>query len=433
MLNVVEIISKKKNNIELSEQEIKFVYDGFVNKTIPDYQMAAFLMAVNFCGYSENEQYYATKAMVESGKLLDLRVENKIVVDKHSSGGVGDKVSIILTPLLSALGLYVGKMSGRGLGHTGGTVDKLESLNLNLDFDLKTYMNQLKDNGLLLTGQSDDMVVADKYIYALRDVTATSDVFDLMVGSIMAKKLALITDYIFLDVKVGDGAFCKNVAQAESLATKMLKLSKKFNRNTIIHLTNMDQPLGKAIGNAIEIKESMDYLLGKPVPQDLYDLINQFALDILIDTKFAKNKEDAQSKIDNVIKNGLAYQKFVNWVKWYKGDYISLENDTYFNPKYKLEILAKQDGYLDFKSTKELGMIAVDLKAGRKVKTDQLDFQAGIYLNKKNNDFVKTNEVIATLYASEPINDEVVNKYHNNVVYLKTPKQIAPSIIKVMR
>ena len=281
MLNVVEIISKKKNNIELSEQEIKFVYDGFVNKTIPDYQMAAFLMAVNFCGYSENEQYYATKAMVESGKLLDLRVENKIVVDKHSSGGVGDKVSIILTPLLSALGLYVGKMSGRGLGHTGGTVDKLESLNLNLDFDLKTYMNQLKDNGLLLTGQSDDMVVADKYIYALRDVTATSDVFDLMVGSIMAKKLALITDYIFLDVKVGEGAFCKNVAQAESLATKMLKLSKKFNRNTIIHLTNMDQPLGKAIGNAIEIKESMDYLLGKPVPQDLYDLINQFALDIL--------------------------------------------------------------------------------------------------------------------------------------------------------
>lgn len=315
MLNIVEIITKKKNNQPLSEQEINFLYHGFVNKEIKDYQMAAFLMAVNFNGYNDQEQYFATKAMIDSGTTIDLRLENQIVVDKHSSGGVGDKVSIIMTPLLVALGICVGKMSGRGLGHTGGTIDKLESLKLNLDFNLETYKQQLEETHLLLTGQSDNMVVADKEIYALRDVTGTSDVFDLIAGSIMSKKLALITDYIFLDIKVGDGAFCKTIDQAEQLANKMIRLSKQFNRKTIIHLTNMDQPLGQAIGNAIEIKESVDYLLGKKVSDDLYNLINTFLIDILIATKKANNTNHAQDLIDEVIATKKGYDKFVEWVR----------------------------------------------------------------------------------------------------------------------
>lgn len=432
MLNIVEIITKKKNNQPLSEQEINFVYHGFVNKEIKDYQMAAFLMAVNFNGYNDQEQYFATKAMIDSGTTIDLRLENQIVVDKHSSGGVGDKVSIIMTPLLVALGICVGKMSGRGLGHTGGTIDKLESLKLNLDFNLETYKQQLEETHLLLTGQSDNMVVADKEIYALRDVTGTSDVFDLIAGSIMSKKLALITDYIFLDIKVGDGAFCKTIDQAEQLANKMIRLSKQFNRKTIIHLTNMDQPLGQAIGNAIEIKESVDYLLGKKVSDDLYNLINTFLIDILIATKKANNTNHAQDLIDEVIATKKGYDKFVEWVRWMNGDVDSLINDTYFNPKYKVDLYAQEDGYLDFVSTKELGMINVDLKAGRKIKTDQLDFHAGIYLHKKTNDFVKKSDHIATIYASEPISDEVCNKFYANLVYNKEMKIILPTIIKVI-
>ncbi|KEZ23595.1 thymidine phosphorylase [Ureaplasma diversum] len=432
MLNIVEIITKKKNNQPLSEQEIKYVYEGFVNKEIKDYQMAAFLMAVNFNGYNDQEQYFATKAMIESGTTIDLRLENEIVVDKHSSGGVGDKVSIIMTPLLAALGLCVGKMSGRGLGHTGGTIDKLESLKLNLDFDLNTYKQQLEQTHLLLTGQSDSMVVADKEIYALRDVTGTSDVFDLIAGSIMSKKLALITDYIFLDIKVGDGAFCKTVQQGEQLANKMIQLSKQFNRKTIIHLTNMDQPLGQAIGNAIEVKESVDYLLGKKVSDDLYNLINTFLIDILLATKKANNQQEAQALISEVIASKKGFDKFVEWVRWMNGDVDSLLNDTYFNPAYKVDLYAKEEGYLDFVSTKELGMINVDLKAGRKTKTDQLDYHAGIYLHKKTNDYLKVGDHIATLYASDPINESVCERFYNNLVYNQKPKTVLPIIIKVI-
>lgn len=434
MLNIVDIINKKKKGNELSEQEINFVYKGFVDKSIKDYQMAAFLMAINFVGYSEQEQYFATKAMIESGRTIDLRVKGQVVVDKHSSGGVGDKVSIILTPLLASMGVYVGKMSGRGLGHTGGTVDKLESLGLEINFDLNTYMQQLTDNALLLTGQSDDMVVADKEIYALRDVTGTSDIFDLMAGSIMSKKLALLTDYIFLDVKVGDGAFCKTEAEGEELAKKMINLSNKFNRTTIIHLTNMNQALGRSIGNAIEIKESMDYLLGKEISKDLYELINGFAIDILVDTKKAKDNKEAQAMIDDVIKTKKAFNKFVEWVKWLKGNHESLINDTYFQPKNKLEIKATQSGYVNYKSTKELGLIAVELKAGRKTKTDLIDFQAGIYLNKKNNEYVEVGQTIATLYTNElEITNQFVERFLDNVEFLEQKQIELPTIIKTIR
>ncbi|WP_031489332.1 thymidine phosphorylase [Ureaplasma canigenitalium] len=433
MFNVVEIIKKKKNKIPLSNEEISYVYNGFINKTITDYQMAAFLMAVNFTGYTDDEQYYATKAMIESGKTFDLRVDGQIVVDKHSSGGVGDKVSIILTPLLVALGFYVGKMSGRGLGFTGGTIDKLESLNLNLDFDIKHYKEELLATKLLLTGQSEDMVKADKEIYALRDVIGASDVFDLMVGSIMAKKLALITDYIFLDVKVGEGAFCRNIDEARSLGDKMLKLSRKFNRKTIIHLTNMDKPLGRAIGNGIEVREGMDFLRGKPVSKDLYELITHFAIDILLETGRVSSKEEAMTKIEEVLKNQSAFHVFVNWVKYLKGDYQSLYDDSYFNPKYTLDVISENEGYLSFKKTSELGLISVDLKAGRKVKTDKVDPHAGIYLHKKTNDMVKKGELVASLYSSTPISEEAKKRFLANLQFNKEPKKMQDAILDIMK
>ncbi|MCV3743517.1 thymidine phosphorylase [Ureaplasma sp. ES3154-GEN] len=433
MYNILNLISKKQKKEALTFDELHWLYHSYANQQIPDYQMSAFLMAVYFNKYNNDEMYYATKIMVESGSIIDLLVDNEIVVDKHSSGGVGDKVSLIMTPMLVALGFYVGKMSGRGLAHTGGTVDKLESMKMNVDFNLATYQQQYKDNHFILTGQSSDVAVIDKYIYALRDATSTVDVLELAAASIMSKKFALQTNYIFLDIKTGDGSITKTFADAKKLAEKCLYLAKRFNRETIVHITNMNRVLGRSVGNAIEVREAVNYLQNNFASNDLYELINTFLIDILIETKRANSVENAQAKIDDVLKNKTAYDIFIKWIKWMGGDYNAVANNTLFQPKYEAVIIADQDGYINFKSTQEIGLIAVDLKAGRKVKDEPLDWQAGIYLDKKENEWANKNDVIAHLYADEPINNAVIKRFVDNVVYLKEPTKQEPAILDVLR
>ncbi|MCV3754146.1 thymidine phosphorylase [Ureaplasma zalophigenitalium] len=431
--NILDLINKKQQKQALTYDEIHWLYHRFAGGEIPDYQMAAFLMAVYFNKYDNDEMYYATKIMVESGQTIDLRVANEIVVDKHSSGGVGDKVSLIMTPMLVALGYYVGKMSGRGLAHTGGTVDKLESIGMNVDFDLSTYQDQYKANKFILTGQSNDVAVIDKYIYALRDATSTVRILELAAASIMSKKFALLTDYIFLDIKTGDGSITSSFEEATLLAKKCLYLAKRFNRKTIVHITNMNRVLGRSVGNAIEVREAMRYLQGDYASKDLYDLINNFLIDILVETKKADSKTSAQKMIDEVIQEQKAFKIFADWVKWMHGDYQAVLKETLFNPQYEVVIRATQKGYISFKSTREIGLVAVDLKAGRKVKNEQLDWQAGIYLDKKDNEYVEVGDVIAHLYANAPIDSAIVHRFTANVVYLSKPLKEEPAVLDILR
>ncbi|MCV3734435.1 thymidine phosphorylase [Ureaplasma miroungigenitalium] len=431
--NILDLINKKQQNQALTYDEIHWLYHRFAQGEIPDYQMAAFLMAVYFNKYNDDEMYYATKIMVESGKTIDLRVPNEIVVDKHSSGGVGDKVSLIMTPMLVALGYYVGKMSGRGLAHTGGTVDKLESIGMNVDFDLATYQDQYKANKFILTGQSNDVAVIDKYIYALRDATSTVHILELAAASIMSKKFALLTDYIFLDIKTGDGSITNSFEEAKVLAKKCLYLAKRFNRETIVHITNMNRVLGRSVGNAIEVREAMRYLQGDFASKDLYELINTFLIDILVETKKAQSVASAQAMIDEVIANKKAFHIFVDWVKWMHGDHAAVLNETLFKPKYEVIVQATANGYIGFQSTREIGLVAVDLKAGRKEKNEQLDWQAGIYLDKKDNEYVQAGDVIAHLYADAPIDEAIVQRFVANVVYLAKPSKEEPAILDILR
>ena len=418
-MSIVEIIEKKKNNKSLSETEIKYFVDNFTNGIIADYQASSLLMAIWINGMNSEEIYWLTKAMLNSGEILEPKATNKlhISVDKHSSGGVGDKVSLILSPILVALGYDVAKLSGRGLSFTGGTIDKLESIGVDCEYDSNNYQNQLNKSHMFLMIQGSQIVPADKKMYALRDVTGTVDSLPLIAASIMSKKLAIKTDYIFLDIKVGSGAFCKTLEQAQQLAKIMLDISKKFNRKTIIHLTNMSSPLGKCIGNAIEIKEAIDFLNGNYDSIELKKLIFEFASDILIDTSVCGTKQDAYSKINEVIENKSALNAFLNYVKNQNGYIDRIQNNTYWQPKNEYIIVAEQSGFINYKSASEVGLVSALMGGGRFKKEDQIDFDAGIYLNKESNDYVNKGEIIATLYSNSPIKQDVIQKFKKNIEF----------------
>ncbi|ASJ89430.1 MAG: thymidine phosphorylase [Candidatus Malacoplasma girerdii] len=432
-MDILEILQKKRLKQKLSQKEIEYFINEYTHgKEITDYQASALLMAICINGMDDDEAYYLTKAMLESGKTIDFPNISGIKIDKHSTGGVGDKVSLILSPICVALGIKVAKMSGPGLGFTGGTTDKLASIGVNTALQGNEYLKILKENGMFIMRQTADLVPADKLLYDLRSATNTFQSLALVAASVCSKKLALNTDCIFIDLKMGSGAVCETLDMATKLAQLMCKIFKRFNRKASILITNMDQPLGCAVGNAIEVKAAMDFLNNKPENKIIRDFIYDLVIDVLLLTKKAKNKAEATKQIDQVIANKTALEIFKKWVIA-QGAKSKVVNGNFFLPKYKLSVLSNQSGYIKYKSCKEVGEVAFNLGAGRLHKEDSIDYQAGIWLNKTMNDFVKEKEVIATLYSSKPISKENVKKFLDNVSYSKKPFPKTKMIIKVVQ
>ncbi|MBQ9181260.1 MAG: thymidine phosphorylase [Bacilli bacterium] len=392
---MIEIIQKKKNGLELTKEELEFVVEKYVSGEIPDYQMSALLMAIVLNGMTDEETINLTKIMKNSGDILELNEIDGIKVDKHSTGGVGDKTTLVLAPLLATVGLKVVKMSGRGLGHTGGTIDKLESIKgFNTSLSIDEVIKQVNEIGVAVVGQTGNLVPADKKIYALRDVTATVDSIPLIASSIMSKKLAVSSDVILLDIKVGNGALMQTIDDARKLANLMIKIGKSENRKTVCVLSNMDEPLGEMIGNATEVIESIDTLKGNG-PKDLNELV--LTLGGLI-VSLAKNisVEDAKKDLENNLKNGQAYLKFKEMVDAQGGDI-----DNINSSKKSISIKSKEEGFIKSIGTLSLGEILKEMGAGRIKKEDKINHKIGMKIHKKVGDYIKKDEELVTLYTED--------------------------------
>lgn len=417
-MNIIEIIIKKKNKKKLTQEEINYVVENYVNGVIADYQMSALLMAMTLNGLDEDEIYYLTKAMIESGDIIDLSQVNGITVDKHSTGGVGDKTTIALVPILASLGFKVAKMSGRGLGHTGGTIDKLESIKgYQVNRSEEQFIEQVNKIGVSVISQTSEVAIADKKIYALRDVTGLAESIPLIASSIMSKKIASSASMIVIDVKVGNGALMKNVEDATTLANIMIQIGKKFDRKVVCLLTNMEQPLGYAIGNGLEVEECIQLLQGKG-PDDLRELVIELA-SIYLEELDTIAKETAREKVQEVISSGKAYQKFIDWITYQNGDInqIDISKKIVSVKSTKSGILTKIDAY-------ELGNLAKLLGAGRTKKEDQIDYSVGFVLNKKVGDMILEGEEIVKVYLNKADISlkQVMNCFEiNDVLLAKQP------------
>ncbi|AYK04717.1 pyrimidine-nucleoside phosphorylase [Metamycoplasma hominis] len=432
-MRIIDIINKKVENQTLTKEEIDFFIKEYVAENVPDYQAAALLMAIRLNGLSDAETAQLTDAMMHSGEVLDWSYLNKIIVDKHSTGGVGDKVSIALCPILAALGLTVAKMSGRGLGHTGGTLDKLESIDgYNFSVTDQQFRDLVEKHGIAIVGQNQKLVPADKKIYALRDVTGTVQSIPLIASSIMSKKLATGSNCILLDVKCGNGAFMKDINEAKKLGKLMIEIGKKLNRKIAVEITNMQQPLGKTIGNKIEVLEAIDTLNGHG-PKDFTEIIYSSGSTLLVLAQKAKDEVEARKMIDEVINNKKAYNKFLEWISAQGGNIKVFEKDSkWFNPQYKQEIIASQSGYLKIKSAIDFGLVAMKLGAGRSKKEDSIDYEAGIYLNKSSNEYVNKGDVLFTLYSSKPINPELQKELLSAIEFSESKHDIQTVFAKLM-
>ena len=401
-MRMVDIIIKKRTGEELTDEEIRFFVNGYVDGSIPDYQASAFAMAVLFRGMNKREIATLTDAMEHSGGTIDLSAIRGIKVDKHSTGGVGDKTSLVLGPMVAAWGAKMAKMSGRGLGHTGGTLDKLESIpGFNIKVNIDKFVDQVNDIGLAIAGQTESLVPADKKLYALRDVTGTVESIPLIASSVMSKKLAAGTDVILLDVTVGEGAFMKTMDQARELARTMVEIGKSLKKNTIAVLSDMSEPLGLAVGNALEVKEAIESLHGRG-PKDLMDLCYTSGSIMLVQAGLAKNREEAKSMLEEVVANGKAFDKLVAMVKAQGGDtsYI-LHPEKFKVSKYAIELRSDRDGYIKEINALNIGLNAMRLGAGRETLEDTIDMSAGVYLYKKIGDQVKKGEIIAVAYTNK--------------------------------
>lgn len=399
-MRMYDIIKKKRDGGKLSEEEIRWFIEGYTRGDIPDYQASALLMAIYFKGMDFDETAALTLAVRDSGDRLDLSDVNGIRVDKHSTGGVGDKTSLIVAPVVATLGVKVAKMSGRGLGHTGGTIDKLESIpGFKTDLSKEKFLKTVNRIGIAIVGQSAELAPADKLLYALRDVTATVDSKPLIVSSIMGKKLAADDDCIVLDVKTGSGSFMKTVEESKSLASIMVEIGKKAGKKMLALITDMDVPLGNNIGNALEVKEAIETLKGRG-PADLTEVSVALAANMLY--LAGKGSYDfCEAEVKRVIADGSALDTFAKMVEAQGGDnsYI-YDPDKFENAKYSLGVTAPSDGYIHSVDTEGYGIAALLLGAGRNTKEDKIDFSAGIVLNKKTGSFVHKGEVIATLYTN---------------------------------
>ena len=429
-MNVYEIIDKKKRGLELNQTEIEYLINGYVNNEIPDYQISAWLMAVYFQGMTDRELLALTNCMTKSGEIVDLSSIMGVKVDKHSTGGVGDKVTLVVAPIVAACGGKVAKMSGRGLGFTGGTIDKLEAIpGLKTALAEEDFFNMVNEIGLAVMGQSADIAPADKKLYALRDVTATVDSIPLIASSIMSKKLAAGSDKIVLDVTVGSGAFMKDKENAVQLAEKMVAIGNGAGKKTVAILTNMDVPLGKMVGNNLEVVEAIETLKGRG-PEDLIAVVVEIASTMLYLAQIG-TKEECMKKVKRVIADGSALEKLKLMVERQGGDGSYIENPDQFEKAiYQHEIIANNSGYIGKMNTEECGNAAVLLGAGREVKDDPIDMTAGIQFNKKTGDAVKQGDIVAIAYSSSKEKlQQGVQKISDIYDIVDKRPQVVPEII----
>ena len=414
-MRMSDIIAKKRDNIELTKEEVEFFVTGFTEDNIPDYQAASLLMAIYFNGMTEAELATLTMAMVNSGDTIDLSGVDGIKVDKHSTGGVGDTTTLVLAPLVAALGIPVAKMSGRGLGHTGGTLDKLEAIEgFNIEIDEETFIKLVNEHKIAVIGQSGNLTPADKKLYALRDVTATVNSIPLIASSIMSKKIAAGADAIVLDVKYGDGAFMKTVEDAEQLARAMVNIGQNVGRKTMAIISSMQEPLGYAIGNALEVKEAIDILKGEG-PDDIREISLLLAAQMTVLAGKADSIEEATALLIDAIDSGAALEKFKMFIENQGGNPDIVDNPELLpQAKFKYEVPAEQDGYVTSIGAEGLGVASSMLGAGRAVKDDVIDLAVGIVIHKKVGDKVVSGESLATIYANQKDVQNVKQKVLDN-------------------
>ncbi|AHK51137.1 MULTISPECIES: pyrimidine-nucleoside phosphorylase [Bacillus] len=430
-MRMVDLIVKKQNGKELTTEEIQFFVKGYTDGSIPDYQASALAMAIYFQDMTDQERADLTMAMVNSGETIDLSAIEGIKVDKHSTGGVGDTTTLVLAPLVAALGVPVAKMSGRGLGHTGGTIDKLEAIEgFHVELSKDEFIKLVNRDKVAVIGQSGNLTPADKKLYALRDVTGTVNSIPLIASSIMSKKIAAGADAIVLDVKTGAGAFMKTDEDAVNLAKAMVRIGNNVGRQTMAVISDMSQPLGFAIGNALEVQEAIDTLRGEG-PEDLNELVLTLGSQMVVLAKKAETLEEARTKLQEVMKNGKALEKFKEFLSNQGGD-ASVVDDPSKLPQaaYKIDVPAKEAGVVSEIVADEIGVAAMLLGAGRATKEDEIDLAVGIMLRKKVGDNVEKGEPLVTLYANRDNVDDVTAKVYDNIRI--SEKAEAPKLIHTL-
>jgi pyrimidine-nucleoside phosphorylase len=428
-MRMVDLIEKKRDGQELTTEEIKFIINGYTDGSIPDYQVSALTMAIFFQGMTEKERADLTIAMVESGDQIDLSQIEGIKVDKHSTGGVGDTTTLVLGPLVAALGVPVAKMSGRGLGHTGGTIDKLEAVKgFHVEIENEEFIELVNKNKIAVIGQSGNLTPADKKLYALRDVTATVNSIPLIAGSIMSKKIAAGADAIVLDVKTGAGAFMKTIGDSRELAKAMVSIGNNVGRRTMAVISDMSQPLGFAIGNALEVKEAIETLKGEG-PEDLTELCLTLGSHMVYLAEKANSLAEARTMLENVIKDGSALEKFKVFLSSQGGDAAIVDDPSKMpQAQFTFELEAKEDGYVSEIVADEVGTAAMKLGAGRATKESVIDLAVGLVLRKKIGDQVKKGESLVTIYSNFEDVSEVKAMLYENII-VSSEKVKAPILI----
>lgn len=434
-MNILDIIAKKRDGIHLNKQEIEYFITQYTDGIVTDYQAAALVMAIYINGMEYEEITNLTIAMSNSGDKIDLSSIGKCVIDKHSTGGVGDKITIILSPIIAALGIPVAKMSGRGLGFTGGTADKLESIpGYQTEISEEKFIENVRNIGISLISQTKSIAPADKKIYALRDAISCTDSIPLIASSIMSKKIASGADKIVLDVTVGSGAFMKTNEEAIELSNTMINIGKLSSKETICILTNMDEPLGYSIGNNLEVIEAIKCLKGE-IPDDIKEVILELGSYMIKLSDNTKSIEEAKKMILETIYNGKAFEKFVQLVENQNGDIKYLYNTQLFEKaKNILPVYSKKNGYIEKIDAKEIGKMSCNLGAGRTKKEDTIDSTAGIVLNKKVGDSIKKNEILAYIHSNDLEKSELIVKELENTISISDKKvKKMNTIIKVLK
>ncbi|MEB7074243.1 pyrimidine-nucleoside phosphorylase [Staphylococcus epidermidis] len=427
-MRMIDIIEKKRDGKSLTREEIEFFVNGYTRGEVPDYQASSLAMAIFFQDMNDEERAALTMSMVNSGERIDLSDINGIKVDKHSTGGVGDTTTLVLAPLVATVGVPVAKMSGRGLGHTGGTIDKLESVKgFNVEISEKDFIKLVNDNQVAVIGQSGNLTPADKKLYALRDVTGTVNSIPLIASSIMSKKIAAGADAIVLDVKTGSGAFMKTLDDAEALAHAMVRIGNNVGRNTMAIISDMSQPLGNAVGNALELKEAIATLKGNG-PKDLTELVLTLGSQMVVLAEQAESLDEARQMLVDAIKTGKALNKFKTFLSNQGGDDSIVDSPEKLpSAKYQVEFKAKKDGFITEIIANEIGVASMMLGAGRQTKEDVIDLGVGIVLNKKVGEHVEKGENILTIHTNTKKIDDILNKLDNSITI--ESKGEAPTLI----
>lgn len=432
-MRFVDLIDKKKKGYEHTREEIQFIIDSLMNGSVEDYQVSAWLMAVYFKGMSLEETANFTKAIIDSGEVIDLSALHEIcphVADKHSTGGVGDKITLILIPLLASCGVPIAKLSGRGLGHTGGTIDKLESIpGFRTDLEIEDLIEKVKNVGLAIGSQTKRLTPADGKLYALRDVTATVDAVPLIASSVVSKKIASGADYVVLDVKYGSGAFLKTAQEAEELANWMVNIADKLGKKFHAVITSMEQPLGRAVGNAVEVIESIEFLKGN-MTSDIKELTYEMAALTLVTLNICQNNDEAYNMIDEAISSGRALEFLKRLITSQEGNPLVIDNYRLFaQPKYMRQIFAERDGYVSNVDAYKTAYACKLLGAGREKKTDIIDYSAGVYLNKIYSEHVNKGDVLATLYANDESKLEMAQEFLKTAYTISDYEQSSRALI----